>query len=253
MALMHVNFSSAALGMGCSMDVIVPEQRQYPQPAGRKKYPVLYLLHGLSDDQTSWQRRTSLERYLAGRELVVVMPTTHRCFYSNTVSQQKYFDFIAQELPEICASFFPISTKREDTFAAGNSMGGYGAFKLGLACPEKFGAVASLSGVLDVVSAMDTLAMPEKPYLFGSTEQLRGSENDLFFLADQLLAADRPRPHFLQICGTEDFLYNQNQAFLKTYGKGLNITYIETPGNHNWEYWDSCINTVLDWLPLQKR
>ena len=251
MALLHIDFASSALGIQSCMNVIVPQQRQYPPPAGKKEYPVLYLLHGLGDNHTSWQRRTSLERYVESKNLVVVMPTTQRGFYTNTISCQKYYDFIALELPEICAAMLPISTRREDTFAAGNSMGGYGAFKLGLSMPEKFAAVASFSGVLDVCEAAPSLCGSELSHVFGPLNELKGSENDLFALADSLLSSAEPRPKFLQICGTEDFLYQNNQNFLQRYQHTLPIEYIETPGNHNWKFWDSQLETLLQWLPIQ--
>ncbi len=106
----------------------------------------------MSDDQTTWMRRTSIERYVSSLGIAVVMPTTHLGFYTDTQYQMKYWTFISQELPRICREFFPqMSDRREDTLAAGLSMGGYGAWKLGLGAGDTFGAAASLSGCLDMV------------------------------------------------------------------------------------------------------
>ena len=134
MALLHVDFFSDALGMCTAMDVILPEKtRGQIGMEGRGaegKCPTLYLLHGMSDDHTIWQRRTSIERYVADKALAVVMPTTHLGWYTDMYIGYKYWTFISQELPAICRRFFPMmSDRREDTFAAGLSMGGYGAFK----------------------------------------------------------------------------------------------------------------------------
>lgn len=93
------------------------------------KHPTLYLLHGLSDDHTIWLRRTSIERYVASMGLAVVMPAVHRSFYTDMDKGYRYWTFISEELPALARSFFPLSDKREDNFAAGLSMGGYGAFK----------------------------------------------------------------------------------------------------------------------------
>ena len=154
MALLHVNFFSDVLGMATSMDVILPEQTMgqigMEGRASDKPYPTLYLLHGMSDDHTIWQRRTSIERYVSDMGIAVVMPTTHLGWYTDMAQGNRYWTFISEELPAKCRSFFKnMSDRREDTFAAGLSMGGYGAFKLGLRCPDRFAAVASLSGGLD--------------------------------------------------------------------------------------------------------
>ncbi len=155
MALMHVDFFSDVLGMCMDMDVIIPQKTRgqigMEGTVGDGRYKTMYLLHGMSDDQTIWQRRTSIERYVSKLGIAVVMPTTHLAFYTDTAYGLKYWTFISQELPRICREFFPrMSHKREDTLAAGLSMGGYGAWKLGLGAGETFGAAASLSGALDI-------------------------------------------------------------------------------------------------------
>ena len=71
MALLHVNYYSRVLLMSVNMDVILPEE---DQTGTEGTYKTLYLLHGMSDDHTMWQRRTSIERYVAGKNLAVVMP-----------------------------------------------------------------------------------------------------------------------------------------------------------------------------------
>ena len=79
MALLSWNFHSHTLGISASANVILP------QTAVEKgeKLPVLYLLHGLSDDHTNWQRRTSIERYADPLGLAVVIPAVNRSFYAN--------------------------------------------------------------------------------------------------------------------------------------------------------------------------
>lgn len=103
----------------------------------KSSYPVLYLLHGLSDDHTIWHRRTSIERYVSALGLAVVMPNVGKSFYTDMANGGNYFTFITEELPTLVQSYFPVSAKREDNFIAGLSMGGYGAFKVALSCPEK--------------------------------------------------------------------------------------------------------------------
>lgn len=97
---------------------------------------MLYLLHGLSDNHSCWLRRTAVDRYAEEYGIAVVMPEVQRSFYCDMAHGPAYFTYIADELPQICQRLFRLSDKREDTFIAGNSMGGYGALKAALSRPE---------------------------------------------------------------------------------------------------------------------
>ena len=257
MALIHCHFFSQVLGLMSSMSVILPDPR--PLEAGgapriqQERYPTLYLLHGLSDDHTVWQRRTAIERYVEGLNLAVVMPAVQRSFYTDMVTGQRYWTFISEEVPAIARHFFPLSENRDENYVAGLSMGGYGAFKLALTHPERYAAAASWSGVLDVVRlAQDEQAagQSELKHIFGDANALADSPNDLFSLAAQIVEQGRTRPYLYQWCGTEDFLYADNVHFrAHTESLGLAVTYEEGPGGHEWACWDAQIQRVLTWLP----
>src|SRR5687767_5064296 len=147
MAFFDCHFFSDTLAMTVSTHVLIPQQSKgqigIESGPARETYPTLFLLHGLSDDHTIWTRRTSIERYATAKNIAVVMPAVGRSFYQDMASGPRYWNFVSEELPGIMRQFFPLSSKREDTFAAGLSMGGYGALRLGLARPEKFAAAAS--------------------------------------------------------------------------------------------------------------
>src|SRR5262247_490501 len=179
MALMHCHFFSQVLGLMSTMSVILPDplptETRATLASQRPRYPTLYLLHGMSDDHTVWQRRTSIERYVAGRNLAVVMPAVHRSFYTDSLTGQRYWTFISEELPALARHFFPLSTRRAETYVAGLSMGGYGAFKLALTYPERYAAAASLSGALDVVALAQAAAetgAAEMKHIFGDVGAL---------------------------------------------------------------------------------
>ncbi len=255
MAFIQCNFWSSALEVQCTMNVILPQEIHSPfgiiNPK-KDKYPTLYLLHGLSDDHTIWMRRTSIERYASEMNMAVVMPAVNRSFYTDMDRGPKYWTFISEELPEIARSFFPLSDKREDNFAAGLSMGGYGAFKLVLSCPDKFAAGASLSGALDVATFYKQNENDELKNIFSSVDNLSGSKNDLFHLAEQVAKSGGAKPKLFQCCGTEDFLYEGNVKFKEHVETlGFDLTYEEGPGTHEWGYWDTMIQKVLEWLPLK--
>lgn len=255
-ALIHCDFFSEVLGLCCSMDVILPQLPPGKRGKGRRLFATLYLLHGLSDDHTIWQRRTSIERYVADMPLAVVMPAVGRSFYTDMAHGLRYWTFVSEELPALCRGFFPLSARREDTFVAGLSMGGYGAFKLALRCPDRFAAAASLSGALDIAGLIeaDPSRGAEMANVFGDLTRLRRSDNDLLHLAEVLARSRGPKPRLFQWCGTGDFLYPCNIAFRDHARRlGLDLTYSEGPGDHQWAYWDQHIQDVLRWLPLAGR
>ncbi|MBB3113486.1 S-formylglutathione hydrolase FrmB [Paenibacillus phyllosphaerae] len=257
MALIQCDFYSETLGLSTSMNVILPQQTVtqigMDSTAGTGKFPVLYLLHGLSDDHTIWLRRTSIERYAAAYGIAIVMPAVHRSFYTDMKHGYNYWTFVSEELPAIARSFFPLSDRREDNFVAGLSMGGYGAFKLGLRCPDRYAAAASLSGAMDM-NHFYTHFKTEFERIFGTKDTFTGSQDDLFALAAQLAKSDAKRPALYQCCGTEDFLYEDNVKFRDYLRQHqIDVTYEEEPGEHEWGYWDMKIKRVLEWLPLARR
>ncbi|MEC0173816.1 alpha/beta hydrolase family protein [Paenibacillus favisporus] len=256
MALIQCHFFSDVLQLSTSMTVILPQQTRHQigmqNNTFADKHPTLYLLHGLSDDDSIWLRRTSIERYVASTGLAVVMPQVHRSFYTDMAYGNKYWTFISEELPSIARSFFPLSAEREDNFVAGLSMGGYGAFKWALSKPESFAAAASLSGAMNGMRAPeDPDRFPDYKLIYGDKPE-KNREEDLFCLMEQCAKSEGPKPMLYQCCGTEDFLYEDNVMFREACKQsGLDYTYEEGPGSHEWGYWDAKIQDVLAWLPLK--
>ena len=246
MSFLSVNFFSNVLGMGCTANVILPQSS--PVQTIEKPFKTLYLLHGLSDDHTAWTRYTSIERYARERGIAVVMPCVHRSFYTDMKIGYKYFTFVSDELISIMEEMFPLSNKREDRYAAGLSMGGYGAVKLGLSCSEKFSVAASLSGALDVSRLLDDNPESEFAQVLDNSEAGR-QKIDLFLLAKKLDASDKPKPRLYIWCGTEDFLYQDNVKFKNFIEKtNFELKYEESAGDHSWGYWDKKIQTVLEFI-----
>ncbi|MFQ9798953.1 MAG: alpha/beta hydrolase [Clostridia bacterium] len=259
MALLHVNYFSNVLGMCMNMDVILPQQTKgqigMEGAVNSTSYPTLYLLHGMSDDHTIWQRRTSIERY--------VERYGHRCCNAHGASpmvygygsRSKILTFISEELPAICRSFFPIcrtSARRHRRWAV---HGRIRRLEAGVEGRRYLGAVASPfrscghRHIFFDSYTNDSLFFD----IFGSKERATGSDDDLFALADKLARSGKPLPKLYMWCGTEDPLYADNAKLrdsLRTLG--YDLTYEESAGNHSWTYWDEKIQTVLRWLPLGK-
>ena len=140
-------------------------------------------------------------------------------------------------------------------------MGGYGAWYLALACPEKYAATASFSGAVDVGFRYLPAAMPEDAPLpfyvdncFGDPTKIAGSDRDVFTLFEKAKAKGIV-PRMYQSCGTADFLYQMNvAAYKKLTEMGAQITWRETPGvDHVWDFWDSEVRWILkNWLLNEK-
>ena len=129
MALLHVDFFSEVLEKCTSMDVILPQNTKnqigLKGNARNGKYKTAYLLHGMSDDQTIWQRRTSIERYVSEYGIAVVMPDGGLSFYTDMCYGLPYWTFFSVELPKICREFFPqMSDRKEDTPGSRGVYGG---------------------------------------------------------------------------------------------------------------------------------
>ena len=255
---MEVSYFSKTLDMQSSMGVILPQKNNdYGVPIKKgvsAPFPVLYFLHGRGGDHSVMRRFQKLELYAQIYGVVIVMPDAHQSFYTDQLHGSPYITFLAEELPGIVSEFFHVSTARKDTYAAGISMGGYGALKLALSRPGIFSAGASLSGAVDVAEiceAQEKNGVTEAFDVMGEASKVRGSNNDLFALCENFDFAGKTAPRLFMCCGTEDMLYWQNVR-MRNHIKGLpfDLTYEEEPGTHNWAYWDMKIQSVLKWLNI---
>ena len=243
MAFFQVDYKSAVLGKQTRFTAVIPENAQ--------NAPVVYLLHGLSDSCTSWMRRSSVERYAEKQGFAVIMPEGERSFYTDMKHGEAFFTAIAEELPEFVSRMLPVSTEREKNFTAGLSMGGYGALKMALRFPEKFAAAGIMSAVTDIPGKFADQLFGQAMWqdIFGSADEAVRDGNDLFTLAEKTAHAPL-QPAVIQFCGTEDFLLEDNRKLNRTLEqlKWPRYIYRETPGTHNWEFWDRHIQDVFEFF-----
>ncbi len=258
MPRIECSFYSEILSKVVSMTVLLPQEPiDKLKQKKEHKYPTLYLLHGFSDHHNTWSDSTSLQRYVEGRGLAVVMPAVDNSYYTDMVYGGNYWTFLTEEILMKSRSMFPLSDKREDTFVAGHSMGGFGALKWGLNKPETFKAIASMSGVADMVYHLENVRKEDSDktralnLVFGEGD-ISHTENDILWKLERLARSEEKSPMIYQTCGTEDFLYEHNVRFSK---KSIEVNYSTTTefmsGDHNWEFWDAAIQRVLNWLPIK--
>lgn len=240
----HLN-SDHALARMTSVMVLTPA-------TGKGPFPVLTLLHGLSDDHTAWVRRTSIERHFANLNLMVVMPNGGRSFYADSQANAKdaYETYITQDLNAWVGRTFRCKTSGKSRMMAGLSMGGYGAVKLALKHPDLYCGALSFSGALGANSPFESpKAQANWRAEFGPIwgKEKRGSGNDLSHLVRTCQKNKRP---LLRLdCGTSDFLIEENRGlhgYLES--QGYPHEYEEHPGAHDWGYWDNAIVRAIPFI-----
>ena len=265
-AFMQVEFFSDVLQMAVSADVILPQpvKNEIGLDSGVEKgeeYPVLWLLHGATDDHTTWQRRTSIERYAAPYGLAVVMPNAQLSSYTDMAHGGKFYTYISRELPQIMRTFFPISAKRQDNFIAGNSMGGYGAMKIGVTNPEKYAAIGCFSAGANhekkIASSQvfDKKTEEKRQYLLYGGKEILGTIEDTWYMAEKN-KKNKCLPRIFHTCGKQDFLLEEARKtrdfFESMEGNPYDYTYEEHEGIHDWEYWDLHITDFLRFINLNQ-
>ena len=265
MALIQVNYVSNALQRTIPLQVILPVDKLTPDgklPA-EKKFKTLYLLHGFLGNYTDWVSGTRIQRWAEERDLAVVMPSGDNAFYvDRPETLNNYGKFIGEELVEVTRRMFPLSRKREDTFIGGLSMGGYGAIRNGLKYHETFGIAISFSGVLQPFEALKKAPADYDTAFevgtFGDLKQAALSDKNPSWLIRSLAAKKLSNPSLelptLYIaCGTVDSLLPHSRSFRDlAEERGFQVAYEEGPGDHEWDFWDTHIKKLIDWLPLDE-
>lgn len=243
--------------MGREMPYRILLPKNYASDA-QARFPVIYLLHGLTGHYNNWSEKTKLAEYLAAYNFIIVTPEGNDGWYTDsaTVPNDKYESYIVQELiPEIDKNFRTIAD-REHRMMAGLSMGGYGSLKFGLKYPEKFIIVGSFSGALGAAGWTKTAfekmgikgAIPASLVsVYGADDSQTRKDNDVYEIVKNLTPEKiKALPFIYQSCGTEDFLIQDNRNFLALLNeKKIAHEYRESPGIHNWVFWDTEVEAFL--------
>jgi len=254
-----IRIPSAALGQERSVNILLPVDYE----TSTRRYPVLYLLHGLGDDHTIWALRTNLTAYAAHHDILVVMPDASRSWYVNSAvdPQARFEDFIVKDLVAYVDAHYRTLPLRRSRAVAGLSMGGYGALLLGLKHHRTFAAIGSFSGAIGIAHeplivnpGMDAEHLhrhQEISALFGPLGSAERRERDPFAWLDKVPAAEMPLLYLA--CGGQDFLIGDNRAFVDLLSsRKIPYEYREiSPRVHSWDFWDDQIRIFLDLLRQQ--
>lgn len=252
MALMRINFYSKTLGKHHHFNLILPEQDDHydlsKQPAAM---PSVMILHGLSSDNNSYLRFTSVERYANEHQIAVILPDGDHSFYANMLYGHSYEDHIL-EVWRYAHQVFPLSSKRDDNFLAGHSMGGFGVIKTAFQHAELFSKACFMSSATDIERLLTYDWTDFKMAgIIGDVNTTEGTSLDIKYIVESGL--DKygldGLPDLYMMCGTEDFIYEDNVNF-KAYleDKNISFKYEEGPGEHDYAYWDAGILKAVTWM-----
>ena len=252
MAKTVCNFYSYVLNRAVDITVVLPSVT-CPESLGltgtppthvlKEKFPVLYLLHGFGNGHAQWTGYTNVEMYAEERRIAVVNLSGENKAYSK-IGGDDFKRFVAEELPEFVTNYFPISTRPEDTYIAGLSMGGYGALLHGLTNPEKYHAIGAFSAGVNI----NPVGFASNP--LGGKQVELPEEYNLHQLARKLKEEGRVAPKIYDACGANDFMIKDNEEFAQELKDlGYDVTWKKVDGfAHEWRFWDQQVEAFLDWL-----
>lgn len=246
---------SQVLEMETGVTIITPNEAFTEPPK------IAYVLHGLNSGNGSWSDCSMLPAYAKDYNVIFVMPEVGRSYYMDMRYGQKFFTYVSDELPELCAKTFAIAAGRENTTVIGASMGGYGALKCALTRPERFGTCCAFaSGSLyteqflqriirigdwdRVATIMGEQRIRDFHAIFGDDFTV-DSENELSLAAKKSL--NQPfRPTIFMNCGLDDGFLKPNRSFKdELISLGFGVTYDEWPGGHDWDFFNAALKKAL--------
>lgn len=232
-------------------------------PETTDSMPVLYLLHGYTDNHRGWTSRTKIAEYVRGTDLLVVMPDAHNSFYHDNASDSTklYERWIAQELPTYIEAKYSVDGNRRAV--AGLSMGGYGAMMIALNHPDRYAFAAGLSSAISGIHVGGTEVSPNFARITQMFDLIKGSAdhpNRARYDFLSRIEAQNPEtaPYIYLVHGIQDgytdFLPGHRRFTDALRAKKLAYEYHEVPGAHNWPFWDEHIQGVLErmWVEFGK-
>jgi len=257
MVLFRGDIKCKSLQRRTSISVILPADNihflQDTEEIVPKPYRTLYLLHGLYGSDDIFLANTSIQKFAEDNGIAIVIPCGENSFYVDNPKAHAYYgEYVGQELLDITRNIFPLSHRREDTFIAGFSMGGYGAVRNGLKYHENFSKIGMISAALitdDIVNyTEDGNVLRSRDFyesIFGDLDELKGSDMDPKALIERCPNV----PDIYMACGEDDFLFEKNSdfhEFLKDMDIGAD--FVKASGEHTWEFCDKYIKEFIKTL-----
>jgi S-formylglutathione hydrolase FrmB len=257
------SIESKILGEAINYSIFLPPGYE----STNRRYPVVYVLHGYTDDETAWVQFGEIDRQanqsiLAGEipPMILIMPDAKVTWYVNDVEgKKKYEDFFIQEfIPHIDGSLRTLAEKSYRGIT-GLSMGGYGSLLYAMKHPNLFAASAPLSAAIYTEETVEKYDQER----WDKTEGLmygKGLEgknrisahwknNNPFYLLEKINLEKLKKVRFYFDCGDDDFLYEGNSKIhLAFRDLGIPHEFRMRDGAHNWTYWRTGIIPALQFI-----
>jgi putative tributyrin esterase len=250
----QIELKSSLLGRTISYRILYPVQYQSPEKR-EKRFPALYLLHGVTGHNSDWLEKTRIALYATQYDLFIVMVEGDNGWYTDSITAppDKYESYILKELIPDVEKRFRVSQERGGRAVAGLSMGGYGAIKFGLKYPELFGFVASMSGAFRGPLSTDKelkdfgVVRDSLFRTFGPADSPTRRANDVFKLTREFPTERMASLPFIYLdCGTEDLLFQNSRDLSGLFvERKIPHEYRQLPGTHDWQYWNMQIREIL--------
>jgi S-formylglutathione hydrolase FrmB len=232
-----------------------------------RTYPVVYLLHGLSGDNTQWLQWGEINRYADKAiadgtipPMILIMPDAKRSWYVNSHDGKvKYEDFFIKEFMPVVEKTYRIKAEKAYRGVAGLSMGGFGALLYALKYPDLFAAAGALSpGVYDDEELVN-MADAERKKVYGQVMDttLQGKDrlnkawydNSVLGLVKGKPTAELAKVRYWIDCGDDDFLTRGNALLhVALSEKKVPHEFRVRDGAHNWTYWRGGITDALTFI-----
>ena len=262
MALLTLQYYSAALCRPTRVQLLlpndVPEMMTQNNEHYKRPAKTLVLLHGYSGSCDDWLVGSRVQEISGMYNLAIVMPGGENSFYLNQKGTGRaYATFVGEELITYLRRTFGIAKCAEDTFVGGLSMGGFGALHTGLLYPENYSKIAALSSALIIHEVMgmkegSNNGVADYDYYkatFGEPKELEKSENNPEYIIKQRKERGEIIQPVYMACGTEDFLLENNRNFHDFLKKAaVEVCYHESPGIHDWKFWNEYLEPAIKWL-----
>lgn len=254
---------SALMNKEVKYTIYLPADYDHSQ----RTYPVVYLLHGYTDDNTGWLQFGEVNRYADKAiadgtipPMIIVMPNGDSSWYINSFDgKEKYEDFFVKEFMPSIEKTYRIKSQKRYRGIAGLSMGGYGTLVYSLKYPELFAAAAPLSAAVFTDDEMLNMKDDNWENTFGQLygHNLKGKErlndawykNSILKIVETKSTDDLKKVRYWIDCGDDDFLTRGNCALhIALADKKVPHEFRVRDGAHNWTYWRTGITDALQFI-----
>ena len=246
MACFSGSWRSEIMEMSTHLNICLPDAPAVPKAT-------VILLHGLKGCCEDWLTQAGADYYARKWNLAIVMPEVQRSWYCDMAYGLNYFDYIANELPQMLKHHFNLPVDRDHLYIGGLSMGGFGSLKCALTYPDRYAGCMSFSARVYMKNKVQQLTKErherEMEGILGLNMPVN-PENDMELLVQKAAAAP-VKPKMYVACGTEDALYSESlQLRDDLNAHDFDLTYEEWGGKHSWTFWRESLPRGLKTMGL---